>query len=129
MSFWRTITADRYSGGVIAVLLLLTLVLQVVLAGPADAAMAGPTEIICTAHADDTHSPADPEHRQECPCSLLCQAGISVPAGLAPSEGFGLPIRFAERVASVREIDGAPADILLVRHRHARAPPTISIRS
>ena len=129
MGFWRTITADRYSGGVIAVLLLLTLVLQVVLAGPAAAAMAGPTEIICTAHVDDAHRPADPEHRQECPCSLLCQAGISVPAGLAPSEGFGLPIRFAERVASVREIDGAPADILLVRHRHARAPPTISIRS
>ena len=119
MRFWRAIAGDRYSGGVIGALLLLSLALQVMLAGPAAAAIA-PHADICTAAANGSHSP---EHRQECPCSLLCQAGVQALATLTPADLSGIPIRFAEHVAPIRDSAGIADRILVSRHRHARAPP------
>jgi hypothetical protein len=124
MRFWRELVGDRYSGGVIAALLLLTFAFQVMGAGPAAAMQAGALHSdICTAASENPESPRAPEHRRECPCSLLCHAGLQALAVLPPSGTAGIPIRFAEPVAEALPSAslGDPADT--AQHRQARAPP------
>ena len=125
MRFWRDIIADRYSAGLLGVLLTLAFVIQVMVAGWANAAMLAPdpTEIICTSSPNGVHQPAGPSQKHDCPCSLLCGAGVHLQTVLSPSDGTGAPVRFAEPVVISADTDTgmrpAPAD----ERYHARAPP------
>lgn len=124
MRFWRELAGDRYSGGVIAALLLLTFAVQVMWSGPAAAMQAGALHgDICTASSDDSQSPRAPEQRGECPCSLLCHAGLQVVAVLPPSGTAGIAIRFAGPAVEAPPAASVGDSVDIAQHRQARAPP------
>jgi len=125
MDFWRDIVRDKWSGGVVYVVLIVTLLAQAALVGSTAAAMAGPDplSIICTASADGVHGPTDPVHRKDCPCSQLCGAGVHLQTALAPGDGVGLPIRFAARIERIADRSVSMPAGPVVRPYHATGPP------
>lgn len=127
MRFWREVTADRYSGGLLGVLLALSFAFQTLLAGWAAAAMVAPDTlgVICSSSPDGPAHPDGPGDRHECPCSRLCGAGIQAQGALAPPDGSTLPIRFTDRIEFAVARSHAPFEGPVVRRYHARAPPPI----
>ena len=126
MRLWREIIADRYSGGLLGILLTLSFAIQMMAAGFANAAMLAPdpAEIICTSSPDGLHQPAGPlAPKHDCPCSLLCSAGVHLQTAMAPSEGPGLAVRFAEHRPVVAAAQTAMRPLPVDRQYHARAPP------
>ena len=130
MRFWREIIADRYSGGVLGLLLALSFVVQVTATGWAAAAMVAPDPlaIICTASPDGVHAPATPDTaRHDCPCSQLCGAGVHPQALISPSDAGGLLLQFADRIDRVVDPAVAPAATVVVGPYQARAPPVFLV--
>jgi hypothetical protein len=125
MRFWREITNDRFSGGVLCALLVLSFAFQIAVSGRAAAAMIAPdpTTILCSASIDGTHRPAEGERSNPCPCSELCAAGLHFQAGLAPADATGIPIRFAARIEITVDHSAALAARPIDRRYEARGPP------
>ncbi|KAB0677358.1 hypothetical protein [Aureimonas leprariae] len=131
MRIWREIAGDRWSGGVLRLLLAVAFVFQAGLAGRAAAAMVAPDPltVICSTLPDGAHRPAEPGHRHDCPCAELCAAGLHMPALAALPETNGIPIRFAARI-EIAVDHSAPSPFRPVAVQHpVRGPPVVSIRS
>lgn len=127
MRFMRLIVADRSSGGVLAALLAVMVLAQLLFAGVAAGAGAMPTTSadICTA--SDAGHPADGgdhrDHRPDCPCGLLCQAGAQLAAAVDGPVGAVRPIRFAVAVERPHVSPPLPARCNVGLHRESQGPP------
>ncbi|GGD37556.1 hypothetical protein [Aureimonas glaciei] len=125
MKFWREITNDRLSGGVLCALIVLSFAFQIAISGRAAAAMIAPDPetILCSASIDGTHRPAESDQSKRCPCSELCAAGLHLQAGPGPSDATGIPIRFAARIEETVDCAAALAARPIDRRYDARGPP------
>ena len=131
----RRILRDRVSAGAIALLVTYLLLVQSVLAGLAQGAMAAATTdaaiVICSSHGVVTinvaGTNAPPETSFHCPCATLCQlAATSAPA---VSGGFiGIADTApGQRIAGYCIPGAVPPPILAHLVAEARAPPALSI--
>ena len=124
MNFWRRVIADRHSGRLLGLLLALSFAIQTLVTGFATAAMAAPdpSAVICST-VDGVHRPGETGRDHDCPCRMLCFAGLHAQSVLAPGDGPGLPIRLIGR------LDPQPHAVPVVQAAHlpgvyhARAPP------
>lgn len=124
MTFSRRIIADRQSGGLLGLLLVLSFAIQTLVTGWSGAVMAapGPLSVLCAAD-EGAHLPADDHRHRECPCSTLCHAGVQMPSVLAPSDDPGLPVRLAVVLETRADETTIPSISTDVRRYDAQGPP------
>jgi len=136
MKTMRRILRDRVSAGAIALLVTYLLLVQSVLAGLAQGAMAAATTdaaiVICSSHGAVTINAAGsnappPDQSLHCPCATLCQ--LTATAAPAVSGGF-IGIADAppgQPIAGYCIPGAAPLPVLGHLVAEARAPPALSI--
>ncbi|MBZ8132569.1 hypothetical protein [Afifella sp. IM 167] len=134
MRFFRRLQADRLSGGLVAAIVVYTLLFQGIVVATAHGAMANgapvPDFILCSQHrvqadeADAGRSRLPIGADRSC-CDALCQAACAVGAALAPhSPSFDVPSMSRTRSAAQRIVTPAmPASLGLAAD--ATGPPSI----
>lgn len=129
MRFFRQIIADMTSGGLLAAVIAVTMLLQGAIGGYAQAAMvADDPGVICSSHGAETgsHKQTDGSDRRDC-CLTACR--------IAASLAVALPVKspvVVARVPVVSDVLGVPTGDEVSPHRlglarDARGPPSVSL--